>query len=669
MSDVEKARARAEELRKEIEHHNHAYHVLDQPEISDVAYDRLFRELQEIERSHPALATSESPTQRVGAEPLDKFRKVSHLRPMLSLANAFDEEELRAFQKRISNLLEGVTAIDYVCELKIDGVAVALTYEEGKLVRGATRGNGTVGEDVTQNLRTIGAIPLRLRGNASLPPLVEVRGEAYLPLEAFQRMNQERVEAGETPFANPRNSAAGALRQLDPRVTARRPLSFFAYSIGYSEGSTFETQFEALQLLQQWGHRVNPEARQIESIEEVIDYCNRWEARRQMLDYEIDGAVVKVNRIDYQDRLGTVSRDPRWAIAYKFAAEVATTRLHDILINVGRTGAMNPYAVLEQVELSGVTIRQATLHNQEDIHRKDIRIGDVVVVKRAGDVIPQVVGPVPEKRTGKEREFQLPSQCPSCGTPIVQREGDAMAYCPNSSCPAQRLEALKHFVSRGAMDIRGLGPQTLEKLVELGFVRNPADLYELTEDQIAQLPGFKDKSIQNLLQGIQASRDRPFDKVLFALGIRHVGESVAQLLSAEFKSMDALMESDQESVAAVPGVGPEIAGSVAAFLENPGNRELISKLERHLRFQSDTSIATGRTLAGKTFVLTGTLPSLSRSEARRMIEAEGGKVTSSVSSKTDFVLAGENPGSKLEKARTLGVPILEESDLKQMLSE
>ncbi len=668
VSHLEKARVRVRRIRDEIEHHNYSYYVLDQPEVSDAEYDRLFRELQRIELDFPDLASPDSPTQRVGAEPLDKFRKVTHQRPMLSLANAFDRAELRAFQKRIANLLVS-DRIEYVCELKIDGVAVALTYEDGRLVRGATRGNGTIGEEITLNLRTIQPIPLRLRGGTQIPSQMEVRGEAYFPLSAFRQMNEERAAAGEALFANPRNSAAGALRQLDPKVTARRPLSFFSYSIGFLEGMAFETQWKALQLLSGWGHRVNRTARRFSSIDEVIQFCEEWENRRHELDYEIDGVVVKVDRIDYQQRLGTVSRDPRWAIAFKFAAEVAETRLIDIRINVGRTGALNPYAVLEPVELSGVTIRTATLHNEEDIHRKDIRIGDVVVVKRAGDVIPQVVGPVEQRRTGIEVEFHLPGECPSCGTKVVKREGDAMAYCPNTSCPAQRLEALKHFVSRGAMDISGLGPRTLEKLVELNLVRDPADLFELSEAQLTRLPGFKEKSTQNLLEGIRSSRQRPFDRVLFALGIRHVGGSVAQLIVNAFPDVESLMAADEEAVAGVSGVGPEIAKSIVAYSSTPENRRLVAKLKEHLPFKGEASVEAGEALQSKTFVLTGTLPSLSRLEARRMIEAQGGKVTSSVSAKTDFVLAGEKPGSKLDKAKVLEIAVISESELVEMLSD
>ena len=668
VSQLRKARLRAAEIHAEIEYHNHHYYVLDQPEISDAEYDRLFRELQRIEEDFPALASPDSPTQRVGAEPLDRFPKVTHRKPMLSLANAFDAAELRAFQKRMAKLL-GSEEIEYVCELKIDGLAVALTYEEGRLARGATRGNGTVGEEITQNLRTIQAIPLRLGSADAFPKAMEVRGEAYFRLSAFQQMNEEREAAGEALFANPRNSAAGALRQLDPKATARRPLSFFAYSIGFLEGMTLATQWEALQLLSRWGHRVNPAARLLGSIDEVIQFCEEWEDRRQELDYEIDGVVVKVNRIDYQDQLGTISRDPRWAIAFKFAPELAETRLLDIQINVGRTGALNPYAVLEAVEVSGVTIRTATLHNEEDIQRKDIRIGDVVVVKRAGDVIPQVVGPVREKRTGGERKFRLPGECPSCGTTVIKREGDAMAYCPNTSCPAQRLEALKHFVSRGAMDITGLGAQTLEKLVELSLVRDPSDLFRLSEEDLAQVPGFKAKSIQNLLAGIRTSRERPFSKVLFALGIRHVGESVARLLVNAFPDIKSLMAANEEAIVAISGVGTEIARSVVAYSTTSENRHLVSKLKEYLPLRAESSIDVGEVLRSKTFVLTGTLLSLSRSEARKMIEAQGGKVTSTVSAKTDFVLAGENPGTKLAKARTLKIDVISEANLMAMLGD
>lgn len=670
MSDLKRAAARVAELCKEIEYHNYRYYVLDDPVISDQEYDRLFRELLELEQQHPELASPDSPTQRVGAEPQEKFNKVQHHRPMLSLANAFNEEELRAFHRRISNLL-GSSDIDFVTELKIDGVAVALTYEKGRLVRGATRGNGWVGEEITANLKTIRSVPLRLRDSPAWPDLVEVRGEAFLPVSAFHRINEERLRLQESVFANPRNAAAGALRQLDPRVTASRPLAFFAYGIGYAEGRDFQDQKEVLEVLASWGLPVNTHHRYQPSIETVVLFCREWEAKRDSLDYQIDGVVVKVNRLDYQARLGFVSREPRWAVAYKYPGQLATTRLLEIGINVGRTGALNPYAVLEPVEVGGVTIRMATLHNEDDIRRKDIREGDLVVVKRAGDVIPQVVGPVREKRTGQEREFVYPRSCPVCGAEVERKPGEAMTYCTNRSCPAQALEGLKHFVSQGAMDIRGLGPQTLEKMLELGLIQDPADLYFLTREQLARLSNFKEKSISNLLAGIDESRKRPFSRVLFALGIRHVGESIAELLAGAFGDIDPLARASEEEIASVPGAGPEIAASVCGYFQDEGGRRLIEKLKKAgLNFQAvPGELVREGVFSGKSFVITGTLPRLSRKEAGELIERHGGKVLSSVSSRTDYLVAGEDPGSKAQKARQLGVPTLSEDDLLRMIGE
>ncbi len=656
--DVDQAAARVAELRKELEFHNYRYYVLDDPVVSDQEYDGMFRELLELEAEHPELASPDSPTQRVGAEPQEKFRKIRHHAPMLSLANAFDEGELRAFHKRVATLL-GVSEIDYVTELKIDGAAIALTYRDGRLLHGATRGNGIEGEDVTSNLKTIRSVPLRLV-DGPIPRLAEVRGEAYLPISAFNRMNEERAAAGESPFANPRNAAAGALRQLDPKITAARPLAFFAYAVGYLEGDPFTTQKETLQRLEEWGFKVNSAYARHDSIEDVIDFCRQWQGKRNSLDYEIDGVVVKVDRLDYQRELGMVSRDPRWAVAFKFPGQTAATKLLKIGINVGRTGALNPYAVLEPVQLSGVTIRNATLHNEDDIRRKDIRIGDVVLVKRAGDVIPQVIGPVREKRAGDEKEFSYPRHCPSCGSPVSHIEGDAMAYCTNRECPAQRLERLNHFVSRSAMDIRGLGPQTLEKMVELGLVRDPADLYSLGDAELSRLPGFKEKSVENLKNSILASKSQPFSRVLFALGIRHVGESVAELLAREFRDIDALVAASLERIAEVQGIGPEIAGSVRSYFDDPENRELVARLRAAgLQWVAPEEGPAGEgRLAGLTFVITGTLPDRSREEAAAWIESRGGKVTSSVSSRTDYLLAGEKPGSKLAKAEQLGVKVL-----------
>ena len=665
--DIDWATRRAAELSQKIEHHNYRYHVLDDPEIGDEEYDRLFRELVALEEEYPELTSLDSATQRVGAEPRERFHKVEHHAPMLSLANAFDDEELRAVNRRIAKLLD-TEEVDFITELKIDGVAVALTYEAGVLRRGATRGNGLVGEDVTTNLKTIGGIPLKLRDIEARPQVVEVRGEVYLPVSAFDRINQERAAAGESPFANPRNAAAGALRQLDSRITASRPLAFFAYSVGYLEGMKLETQLQVLEQLKDWGIPVNVHYCHQKSIDGVIEFCHHWQGERASLDYQIDGIVVKVNRLDYQDRLGVVSRDPRWAVSYKFPSELATTRLIEIGINVGRTGALNPYAILEPVQVCGVTLRTATLHNEDDIRRKDIRKGDVVVVKRAGDVIPQVVGAVREKRTGKEKKFRYPKKCPVCRKSVTRHPGEARVYCTNRDCPAQGLESLKHFVSQGAMDVRGLGPQTLEKLLELNLIEDVSGLYQLTEKDLAQLPNFKEKSIENLLASLEQSKSQPFERVLFALGIRHVGERIAGLLVGHFGDIDSLTQAPEEDIVSIEGIGPEIAHSAYSYLHEEENQLLIHRLNKAgLQFRSGKREGRGKQpLAGKTFVITGTLPTWSRTQATEFVKKHGGQVTSSISSRTDFVVAGESPGSKLKKAREMQIREISETELKKM---
>ena len=658
---------RVTQLREEIEHHNYLYHVLDDPSISDREFDLLYRELVELEERHPDLVSSDSPTRRVGAEPQERFRKVAHRVPMLSLANAFDETELQAFYRRVTKLLE-IEEVRLVTELKIDGVAVSLTYEDGRLRHGATRGNGLEGEDVTVNLRTIRSLPLRFREGPH-PSTAEIRGEIYFPLSGFQRVNQQRSEEGTAPFANPRNTAAGALRQLDPSITATRPLAFFAYALGHTEGVSFASQSEVLEQLVRWGFPVNPHHRSHADLPSVIEYCQSWEERRDTIDYEVDGVVVKVDRLGLQDRLGAVSREPRWAIAYKFASQVAATRLLEIRINVGRTGALNPYAILEPVELGGVTIRTATLHNQEDIRKKDIRPGDRVLIKRAGDVIPQVMGPVNKEKEGRGAPYAYPGECPVCGTPIVQDPDEALAYCRNGNCPAQRFESIKHFVCRAALDIRGLGPKTLRKLLELELVASPADLYSLTSEQLSELEGFKEKSIENLLAGIDGSRQQPFPRVLFGLGIRHVGETAAGLLADEFREVASLMQASPERIMEIPGIGPEIARSVADYFEVEGNCEQVERLKTSgLQLKMAGGVrTTASALEGKTLVVTGTLPSHSRREMSELIVSNGGKVTGSVSSRTDFLVAGSNAGSKLRRAVELEVPVLTEQELLKLL--
>ena len=658
---------RVAQLRQVIEDHNHRYHVLAAPIISDPEFDRLYRELVELEERHPDLISDDSPTRRVGAEPQERFRKVAHRVPMLSLANAFDETELQAFYRRITTQLE-VEEVRLVTELKIDGVAVSLTYEDGRLHHGATRGNGLEGEDVTANLRTIRSLPLRLR-KGSHPSTAEIRGEIYFPLSGFERVNRQRSEEGEAPFANPRNAAAGALRQLDPAVTATRPLAFFAYSLGHAEGLEFTSQGDVLEHLVRWGFPVNPHHESHAGIPSVVEYCRSWEERRDSIDYEVDGVVVKVDHLDLQDRLGAVSREPRWAIAYKFASQVAETRLLEIRINVGRTGALNPYGILEPVELGGVTIRTATLHNQEDIRKKDIRPGDRVVIKRAGDVIPQVVGPVDKEEEGRGDPYAYPGECPECDTPIVQDPDEALAYCRNGNCPAQRFESLKHFVSRAALDIRGLGPKTVRKLLELELVTGPADLYSLTAEQLSGLEGFKEKSIENLLAGIDGSRQQAFSRVLFGLGIRHVGESAAALLAGEFLEVECLMQARPERIMEISGIGPEIARSVADYFQVEENCEQVERLKAAgLQLRMAGGAATmARPLEGKTLVVTGTLPSHSRREMSELIVSNGGKVTGSVSSRTDFLVAGANAGLKLRRALDLEVAVLTEEELLELL--
>jgi DNA ligase (NAD+) len=667
--DIDRIAARIAELRQKLEYHNYLYYVKDSPEISDAEYDRMFRELTELESAHPELASPDSPTQRVGGEPLERFNKVEHHAPMLSLANAFNEDELRAFNRRVSGSLNRED-VAYVTELKIDGVAMALTYQDGRFVRGATRGNGIIGEEVTTNLRTIKSIPLRLKGGGEKITTMEVRGEVYLPLSAFNALNEERADKGLALYANPRNAAAGAIRQLDPKVTAARPLSFFGYAIGFIDGGALKTQKETLETLQKWGFPVNTNYRWHKSIEGVLKFCKDWEPKRESLDYEIDGVVVKVDDLEDQKELGTISRDPRWATAYKFPGQVATTRLKQIGVNVGRTGSMNPYAVLEPVKLGGVTIKLATLHNEDDIRRKDIRIGDMVVVKRAGDVIPQVVGPVIEQRTGKEQVFHYPDKCPSCHHPVVHEEGEAMAYCVNRDCPAQLFEGLNHFVSRGAMDIRGLGPSTIAKLLELGFIRNTADLYSLSEKQLAQLPGFKEKSIHNLQTAIEESKKRPFENVLFALGIRHIGEGVATLLTSTFHNIDGLMNATEEEISGISGIGARIANSVFRYFKDPQNRALMERFRKAgLKLETEERKVRSGPLIGKSFIITGKLESMPRSAAEKWIEERGGTVLPSVSKKLDYLVVGEDPGSKLAKAQKLGVQTITEKKLFEMENE
>ena len=665
--DAAGADGRASELRRQIDAANRAYYVEDAPTIPDAEYDRLFRELQALEEAHPALRTADSPTQRVGAEPASALRKHTHRRPMLSLANAFEPEEVAQWEERNARIAPEVRDGGYTAEIKIDGAAVNLTYEDGRLAVGATRGNGVIGEDVTANLRTIGDVPLALTGGG-WPRLMEVRGEVYLPFESFRRLNARRADEGEATFANPRNTAAGALRQLDPSITRRRRLRMFAFAVEAIEGSVpARTHWETLELLSSWGFQVEQHRQQFADLAGVQAEVPRLEALIPKLPFQADGIVIKVNPLALHAELGVVGgRDPRWAIARKFAPEVGITKLRAIRINVGRTGALNPYAELEPVELGGVVVAAATLHNEELIAQKDIREGDWVEVVRAGEVIPQIVGPLRERRTGEERIFVMPSACPSCGTPVEHPAEEAMRYCPNASCPSRVLEGIVHFAARGAMDIRGLGYERVRQLLDAGLVTDVAGLYRLTTEQLVALDRFAAQSAQQLVAAIDASRQQPLSLLLFGLGIRHVGKTVAQLLARRFGTMDALMAASRETINDVPGIGPAIAEAVAAFFHEPRNRPLIEALRQAgVNFtEPQSSAGTGDgALAGKAFVLTGTLPTLSRSEATQLIESAGGRVTGSVTKKTDAVVAGDDAGGKLEKARTLGIPIIDEAEL------
>jgi DNA ligase (NAD+) len=668
-------RERVAELRERIRQANYEYYVLDAPTVDDAVYDEWMRELERLEAEHPELFDPDSPTQRVGAAPAAQFATVRHREPMLSLANARGPDELSDWYRRARDVLEreglGDRPVRFAVEPKIDGLAVSLTYEGGRLARGATRGDGEVGEDVTHNLRTIRSVPLLLRSVDRRPPpaVLEVRGEVYLPVRAFQELNAQRAAAGLPTFANPRNAAAGSLRQLDPRVTAERPLAIWFYAVGYREGLEVADEEQALAALRELGFRVTPV-----SFHDTLDgaraACDRWEERRATLDYDIDGAVVKITSFELQRRLGAVGRAPRWAVAYKFAPTTATTRLRRILVNVGRTGALVPYAVLDPVRVGGVTVRQATLHNQEDIWRKDLREGDRVIVQRAGDVIPQVVAPLVQDRTGDERPFEMPSRCPACGTPVVQPEGEVLMRCPNRSCPAQIVQSIEHFASRAAMDIEGLGEKTAVKLYEAGLVRNIADIYRLREEDLLRLEGFKEVSARKLLRAIEASKSRPWPRLLYALGIRHVGAVTAEAVAAVLPSLDALLGASAEDLARAEGVGPVVAGSILDFLSSEANRETLARLKEAglcLRQEVPAAPAQGP-LSGCTVVITGGLDAFSREDAKRAVVRAGGKVTESVSRRTSFVVAGRDPGTKLQKAQSLGVPVLDEAAFLEVLS-
>ncbi|MDP6549099.1 MAG: NAD-dependent DNA ligase LigA [Dehalococcoidia bacterium] len=659
---------RVADLRSEINHHNHRYYVLDDPVVGDAEYDTLMRELRRLEEEHPELVTAGSPTQRVGAAPAEGFSSVQHRSPMLSLANAFNLEELQSWYRRIKDLLDGAE-FDLVCELKIDGLAVSLIYEDGVLVRGATRGDGYAGEDVTQNLRTVRSVPITLMGNQ--PPSLEVRGEVYMPLEDFRRLNRERAERGEPLYANPRNTGAGSVRQLDSRATASRNLQIWVYTLADSGDIPLpEGHWEALDWLKTLGFRVNPENRRLHTLEEAYGYYQEWMERRHDLSYEADGVVIKVASRAYQDALGVAGREPRWAIAFKFPAERAVTQLLDIGINVGRTGSLNPYAVLEPVTISGVTVKHASLHNEEDIHRKDIRVGDWVTIERAGDVIPHVMGPVVARRTGREPVFQMPAQCPECGTEVVKSEGEAVHRCPNTSCPAQFFELLKHFVSKGAMDIDGLGEQWCRILIDRELIQNVAGLYYLEKAALLELDRMGDLLASKITANVETSKERPLHRLLFALGVLHVGSEVAELLTQRYAGIDELAEASEEELTEIPGIGPKIAGSLVAYFKAPHNLEVIEKLRQAgVKLHQESPGPKPRDLPfhGVTFVVTGALASFPRREAEARIKALGGSVASSVTRKTNYLVAGESPGAKLDTAQRLKTLVLDEAAFLELL--
>ncbi len=662
---------RAGELRRQLDYHGYRYYVLDDPEIGDDQYDALLDELRALEAEHPDLATPDSPTQRVGGEPVSDLVKVRHPQAMLSLGNARSEEELRAWIQRMRNFLarEGIanSTFEFVAEPKIDGLAISLLYRDGVFERGATRGNGEIGEDVSHNLRTIPAIPLRLESDDP-PPLVEVRGEVYMSLPDFAALNERRAKAGLSTFMNPRNSAAGTIRQLDPKLAAERPLSFWAYQVGATDGLSFSSHWDALQWLRAQRFPVHPDVKLLQTEEDVVAQCRSWEERRGSLDFEIDGVVVKLGDVELQRRLGVVGREPRWAIAWKFAPTTAVTTLREIGWNPGKFGDLHPYAMLEPVQVGGVTVKLATLHNEEDLARKDIRPGEEVIVLRAGDVIPQVLSPAPHvaERTDRPPPPTPPKNCPICGTATVKDENSVFTKCPNRDCPGRRWQLLKHYV--GAMDIDGLGEKQVNLFMELGWVRTAGDFYRLEADQIASRTGFGQVSAAKLVGAIELSKERPFGRVLYALGIEEVGYVTGRALAHHFRSVDALLDARPEQIEQTPGVGPKMAQLIHAQLADPQMRALIADLrEQGLQFEQEGPPPGKGPLAEKTFVLTGTLPALTREEATQLIVGAGGKVTGSVSRKTDYVVAGESPGSKLAQAERLGVPVIDEDGLRELL--
>jgi len=678
MADLDEIKNNIEKLRAEINHHNYRYYVLDSPEISDAEYDELMRELKQLEEQYPQFLTPDSPTQRVGAAPVEDFGVVEHPIPLLSLGNAFSKDELLAWYTRASKLV-GKTDFDFACEHKIDGLAVALTYVDGQLATGATRGDGFRGEDITQNLKTIRSIPLSVPKDA--PSRFEVRGEVFLPKPGFHKVNRERAAEGLPLFANPRNAAAGSVRQLDSRITAKRPLDIYIYMLGYAEGkTTSSTHWETMEYLKSLGFKVNPNNRLFTSVDQVEEYYQIWEENRESLQYEADGIVVKINQLDLQAQLGNVGHEPRWAIAYKFPAVQGTTRLNEIKISVGRTGTLNPYAILEPVSVGGVTIKQAALHNEDDIRRKDIREGDTVIVQRAGEVIPEIVGPVKSKRSGQEKEYNLLEKlsknengqpvCPICGDEVVKPEGEVMYYCSNAACPAQVQQRIEHFVSRGAMDIRGIGESQSATLVMEGLVTDSGDLYYLTSEQIAGLEKMGDKSAANMIDAIGKSKDTPLPRVIFALGIRHIGEETAEILAREFHSIDKLADASRERLMSIPAIGPKIADSIVAFFRQEENRNIIEKLKKAGVHLEEAAVEPEElSLAGQEFVITGRLDSFSREEAEARVKAIGGTAKDNVTRKTTYLVVGADPGSKLARAQALNVKQLNEEEFINLLNQ
>jgi len=670
MMDKETALKKISELRKIIEYHNQRYYQQDAPEISDAEYDRFMRELQNLEARFPDDELASSPTQRVGAAPLAKFASFTHPSPMLSLANAFSEEEIIDFDSRLKRLAS-IDNISYVTEPKLDGLAVNLIYEEGVFTKGATRGDGTVGEDVTQNLKTISSLPLRMKKSeqAPIPSFVEIRGEVYMEKYPFEKLNRRRMEEGEEPFANPRNAAAGSLRQLDSKITAHRPLNIFLYGIGNVQGISFTTHWEVLRALSSWGFPVNKLIEQAHDINTCIRYFERITSLRDTLPYDIDGVVIKVDSLALQNRLGNISRNPRWALACKFPAQQETTIVKDIIVQVGRMGTLTPVAVMEPVNVGGVMVSRATLHNEDEVIKKDIRVGDTVIIQRAGDVIPEVVKVIPEKRTGKETKFKMPVKCPECGSEIVRFEGEVAHRCVNISCPAQLKEHIRHFASRGAMDIEGLGEKLSAQLFDAKFISDPADLYFLTKDKLLELDRQAEKSAQNLIDSIARSKNPPLDKFIYALGIRHVGERTAKLLAERFGSIENLMAAKIEDLTAVNEIGTEIAASIVEFFHESKNKAVMKKFAKAGVAPQRKEISLNAPLVGKSFVFTGAMGSMGRNEAKEIVENLGGVVHSSVTKKATYVVAGVDPGSKLDKAKSYGIRVISEAEFLKLINK